>query len=578
MQPHQHRPHTEAPVHTVAFVTTLLLLPAGCTDSDQSGAVPPAAQALTRPGLAVVPVPDIAGLAGEVRGELEGRLAQIRDLGQRPGPPAASSLGERYGELGELLEAYAFHDAAMVAYENAVRLEPQDYRWPYFLAHSHRRKGDLAGTISLFRTALALMEQAPNPSGGTGRAAGPTMPPPNRPTDLRQQRCAGLVWLGEALLEAELPQEAQSAFEEATRLRPASAAAWFGLGRTLEAGGMPNAAADAYEFARERDAGSGSIAYRLGQLYRRLGRLEQARTLMASVGAQPRRVVPRDPLLEGVAAMVSNAEAIARRGNRAATGGDWNTALLLYRRALEIAPRAAAIRVNLGLALEKLGRPRDALQEYRQAVADDPRLSHAHLFLARSLRHMGRRDVAFTHFEQAAALAPEDKEIAVEYAMALLQAGRTDAALEKYEQILRRFPADETALVGRALVLRELGRDRDALRALEAVLRLHPDSLPARHALARLLLTTTDKGIADVDRGCRIARAVAREHRSFRYVETLALADARQGDLDGAMRLQAEAVKLARSQGRATTRLEEILERYREAARPRASEPAVRNR
>ncbi|PYR26714.1 MAG: hypothetical protein DMF98_08100, partial [Acidobacteria bacterium] len=55
-------------------------------------------------------------------------------------PENAADLGAAYGELGKLLMAATYFDAAEVCYLNAQTLAPIDMRWPYYLGHLDKAK------------------------------------------------------------------------------------------------------------------------------------------------------------------------------------------------------------------------------------------------------------------------------------------------------------------------------------------------------------------------------------------------------------------------------------------------------
>ena len=77
-------------------------------------------------------------------------------------------------------------------------------RWPYYLAHLYRQRGDRDPAADFFARALAL-----------------------EPANL-----AALVWLGRMELDRGRPAAAAAAFERALAVDPASAAALAGAGRS----------------------------------------------------------------------------------------------------------------------------------------------------------------------------------------------------------------------------------------------------------------------------------------------------------------------------------------------------------
>ncbi|MGH7672196.1 MAG: tetratricopeptide repeat protein [Gemmatimonadales bacterium] len=69
-----------------------------------------------------------------------------------------------------------------------------------------------------------------------------------------------------------------------------------------------------------------------------------------------------------------------------------------YRQALAAHPRHATAAFNLGIALEDLRRPADAVDAYRRALAADPRLADAHCNLARLQENQGKKAAALRHW------------------------------------------------------------------------------------------------------------------------------------------------------------------------------------
>lgn len=74
-----------------------------------------------------------------------------------------------------------------------------------------------------------------------------------------------------------------------------------------------------------------------------------------------------------------------------------------YRRVLARGDHAVAA-YNLGVVLEDLQRPRDAIQSYARALAADPNLAEAHYNLARLYEKEGDRRAAIRHFNGYRAL------------------------------------------------------------------------------------------------------------------------------------------------------------------------------
>ena len=88
-------------------------------------------------------LPDLTGAAEPVQTQLRERYASLQRLVDSPGTPA-SDLADAYGEMGKLLLATEYLDAAESCFTNAQVLVPDAMRWPYYLGHVHRLKSQPA--------------------------------------------------------------------------------------------------------------------------------------------------------------------------------------------------------------------------------------------------------------------------------------------------------------------------------------------------------------------------------------------------------------------------------------------------
>jgi len=78
-----------------------------------------------------------------------------------------------------------------------------------------------------------------------------------------------------------------------------------------------------------------------------------------------------------------------------------------YGQALRINPDHAETHYNLGLALARLGKEREAIPHWEQAVRLKPDFAEAHSNLGLALAHVGRVREAIDHQETAAQLMPD---------------------------------------------------------------------------------------------------------------------------------------------------------------------------
>ena len=60
-------------------------------------------------------------------------------------------LGKAYGEMGRLLMAAEYREAAEHCFLNAQALVPTDARWPYYLAHLYKTWATRPKSVASFR-------------------------------------------------------------------------------------------------------------------------------------------------------------------------------------------------------------------------------------------------------------------------------------------------------------------------------------------------------------------------------------------------------------------------------------------
>lgn len=207
-------------------------------------------------------------------------------------------------------------------------------------------------------------------------------------------------------------------------------------------------------------------------------------SLPAELVEEVRRVARRGQAERALASLGRAVELLGR--------GDARGAATEAARAKELAPRSAAVREVLGLALYSGGRYREALSEmqaYRR-ISGRPDQNH---IIADCLRALGKPERAVPLAEEAlgARIPLEHKaEAAIVAAAALRDQGRFEEALA----LLRRLPTRED--VGREWVLRvwyvtadileRAGRVQEAARAFRKILRHDQAAFDVAERLAQL--------------------------------------------------------------------------------------------
>ena len=101
---------------------------------------PPSAAAPGR-NLLPVSVPELTRVDAGVQEQVRQRHATLtsRIAGSTS---TEADLATAYGELGMVLQAAEYFDAAEPCYRNAQTVAPTELRWPYYLGHLYKSKGD----------------------------------------------------------------------------------------------------------------------------------------------------------------------------------------------------------------------------------------------------------------------------------------------------------------------------------------------------------------------------------------------------------------------------------------------------
>ena len=377
-------------------------------------------------------LPDVSTLAPLVQDEILIRHAAAEDRGA-------------WGDLGLVLMAASFLDAADVAFRQAHARKPDELRWPYYLAQLHQRVGDAAETAHWLLRAL-------------------TLDPAHLPS---------LVQLGRLHLDAGRTADAAALFDRALSVDATSAPALAGLGCAA----LPaHDAAQAVSFLERAVAlapGPSSLHYDLAMAYRALGdRPRMEEHLRQRGDAEP---APPDPLMAAYNGVLRSTVAYERRGMQAMDAGRFGDAATVFRDGLEAMPDDPVLRHRLGTALMMAGDAAGAVREFEATLAVAPEFEKAHFGLAVIHGIEGRHDAAITRYEAALRARPNYLEAILGLAEALRVTGRLEESQVQFERAVDMDPAFADAWIVRGVILAQLGRFQEARAWLERALLVHPN-------------------------------------------------------------------------------------------------------
>jgi len=544
------------------------------------------------PELLAVPEPSLATLEITVQDQLRREREKLETI---LGGPLADreTLGAAFGRMGQLYLVYSVADAAEPCLINAGRLQPEDFRWPYYLASLYVNAGDLEAARSGFQRAVEL---------------GP-------------RYVAAKLRLGQVQFEQGDLEAAEVSFQAALNLAPMSPGAYQGLGRIARDRQHYDLAIGHFQKALELQPEAASLHHELAMAYRQQGDAALAREHLRQYEDRPVQLM--DPVMVELKTLLKGPEVHFKRGVDALREGDALTASREFEATIEFTPEDAVAHYYLALAVLRIWRSEQqpeqlerGLAELQRALELRPEYRDAHYVLGSMMGRLGEVDQALFHFAEAHRIDPDYLDGHLEWAIALGKTGDVHRALSEMQAVIEADPtfaraqvgratlliaeerfdealehylraveyeeplSSETAMAaatlagragrfqdasvlfekaialdpvsieahsGRAMALILEGRDPDAAGALESSRRALPDNLPLAHLQARFLATCSDDSIRDGARALGLAMDIYRQAPSTEHAETVAMALAAVGRFDEAVTWQSRVVEEVKS-------------------------------
>ncbi|GIV57426.1 MAG: hypothetical protein KatS3mg042_0339 [Rhodothermaceae bacterium] len=223
------------------------------------------------------------------------------------------------------------------------------------------------------------------------------------------------------------------------------------------------------ERALAEDAEHGEAQYLLGFARVQLGEVKAALpALEAAVRLDPNIPERLNTLAQAYEAVGRDPAVIAR----------------LYRRALDIQPALADVRVNYGRFLETQGRIEEALREYRAAIEERPWLATAHFNLGAALVRTGEVEAGEAALRRALELDPDHPDALTNLGLVYLVRGDRATAQTYLERAVTANPDHPIALSNLGAFYLEEDRLDRAIDLLTRAVEARPDYVDALANLA----------------------------------------------------------------------------------------------
>ena len=459
-----------------------------------------------------IPATDLSNLEPAVQTRIAQAKAQFDQTSR--GHPSNAELAAAYGELAMVYHAQDLATPAEPAYIDASRLAPGDKRWPYLLGHLYADSNRVAEATAQFQRTLQI-----------------------DPNDV-----AAAVSLAQLYFVSGKLDGARELFQRSLSNKDARAAAATGLGKIALAQGRYQEAADRLEEALRLWPSASRLRQPLAMAYRGLGdtaRAEQNLALYAPAGAEPEVA---DPAVDQLSAKVVVSKVLLRRGQQFGKEGRFDLAAQAFRAAVASDPHNAEALANLGISLANLGQTEEARARLEESLRLDDSDALAHFSLGVVYDRQGHDEQAIASYARALEKDPGNQQALVYMADAVMRSGAAAKAADLYRRALAQSPGSSRITMSLALALVKAGRPDEARKVLETELAARPGTPEVVNALARLLATGSARGPGDGARALKMAQPLFESTRSLAVGQTYAMALARVGRFDEAVRLQQETI------------------------------------
>ena len=318
-----------------------------------------------------------------------------------------SDSGEARGRLAMAYDVNDFHQRAIAVYEQAAKLAPDEFHWPYFRALL------LASADTDYEAALRSLDAA---------------------IALDDGYVAAWLWRGAWLRELKRPQDARAAYERAAELG-AGAPALVGLAHLLFAADRFDEAVALLEplNAEQPDP---RVDRLLGRAYQALGRNEDARIALARGQSAPTmqwmdpKLALRVSLIAGFSNRLRHAQNLIQAGRPA-------DALVIAKALVDERPDDVTAINTLVWAHAAIGRFAQARVALRKGLEQFPNETRLHLMLANAYRQQGDGNGARRQLERVLALAPDHARALEQLGWLLAQQGDAERGIALLEQALQ---------------------------------------------------------------------------------------------------------------------------------------------
>jgi tetratricopeptide (TPR) repeat protein len=413
----------------------------------------------------VPPVPAIPvdGLDADVKNA----IVKARD--QAVAQPKSAQAS---GSLGMVLEAHTLYQPAVPVYQRAVRLDPKDFAWRYYLALCLEKTGQLDEALASVSEGLRI----------------------------RPDYAPAILKRAELLLKLGRFPESAAALEPFLARNPGSPMALYFLGRVKFAQQDFTAADDLYRRATEASPTYGSAWFGLGETSKRLGRNAETEKDYQLAETHKDHYPPTgDELYLEMTKLATGIENRLMEAKRLMNKRDFDRSSQIYKEVLQQYPDNPDCLVNLLYIAQfpNQATPEEVEDLYQRARAASPQLVEVYMYHGTALAAEGKFDAAVAELDKAIQLKPNNAEAHAWMADVRERQHRPADAIEQYRIAIAQQPDFRIARLELAKDLLYAGRSREAIPVLLPALKVEDQNTPvAMMFLVQAYVNTGDRATA----------------------------------------------------------------------------------
>jgi tetratricopeptide (TPR) repeat protein len=397
-------------------------------------------------GKPIPPVPPVSlsSLDGDVRSAIQ----KARDAAV-----AQPKSAQATGDLGMVLQAHTLYQPALLAYQRAIRLDPKDFAWRYYLAISLRQTGQLDQALAAITDALRI----------------------------RPDYAPAILERGELLLKLGRFPESSAVIEPLVKQDPDSPRALYDLGRVKFSQQDFAAAADLYRRATLAYPKYGAAWFALAEANKRLDRRPEAeKDYQSAESYKDDHPQANDPLLAEVEKRATGVQNRLMQAKALQDARDFDRAVALYREVLKQYPDNLEALVNLLYIAHfpNQSTPQETEELYTRARGANPEYPQVYLYHGTALASQGKFDLAVAEIQKAIQLKPTDAEAHAWLADVREQQHRPADAIEQYQIALAQQPDFRAVRLELAKNLLHARRSTEAIPVLLPALKIDDASSP----------------------------------------------------------------------------------------------------